>query len=188
LKSLRELVSAKNIKKELIEIKKIVDKTTQCTRSLTFEISPPVLYELGLEPAMEWLTRQFRKQHGIACDFKDDGAPKPMTDEVRVLLFQSVRELLTNVSKHARANSVIVSTIRDGNLIRIEVEDDGVGFNPQELSLKIKMNQGFGLFNLKERLRHLHGQLKVESKKEQGTSVVLVAPLKHVQRTTHKKR
>jgi signal transduction histidine kinase len=188
IRSLQESDPAKNVKKELAEIKDIVAQTNQRTRSLTFEISPPVLYELGLEPAIEWLVGQFQRQHGITCSFKDDGASKHLTDEARILLFQAVRELLINVSKHAHAQTVRVSTARDGNVICISVEDDGIGFNPESLGKKIARNEGFGLFNIKERLRHLGGELKVSASKGQGTSIMLIAPIKRKPRKTNGKR
>ena len=188
IRSLQESGPAKNVKSKLAEIKEIVAQTNQRTRSLTLEISPPILYELGLEPAVEWLAGQFQIQHGITCSFKNDGSSKPLTDEARILLFQAVRELLTNVSKHARAETVKVSTVKDGNAMRISVEDDGMGFNRDSLGLKIKHNEGFGIFNIKERLHYLGGKLEVNSEKGKGTSVVLIAPLKPTQRKTNRKR
>ena len=184
LESLQESSSTQNVRGELNEIKEILDQTAQRIRSLTFEISPPILYELGLTPAVEWLLEQFGEQYNITCKFKDDGLHKPMTDDARILLFQSVRELLNNISKHANARRVTVSSLRDGNLLRIAVEDDGVGFDPKLLDHKVSKNEGFGLFNLKERLRHVRGQLKVKSEKGKGTSVVLIAPLRHTRRST----
>jgi len=188
IRSLQESNPAKNVRRELAEIKDIVAQTNQRTRSLTFEISPPVLYELGLEPAIEWLAGQFQKQHGITCSFKDDGVSKRLTDEARILLFQAVRELLTNISKHARAQKAQVSTARVGNAIRISVDDDGIGFNPDSLDLKITHNEGFGLFNIKERLRRLGGKLEVSSNKGHGTSIVLIAPLKRKPGKKNRKR
>jgi signal transduction histidine kinase len=145
------------------------------------------LYDLGFEPAVKWLAGQFSEQHGIACEFEDDGKPKPISEDAKIILFQSVRELLANVYKHARAQSVSVSTLRDGNVVRIAVEDDGVGFDPRVLSRKIKRNEGFGLFNLRERLSHLQGDLKIDSKIGEGTSVTLMAPLKRARKTAVKK-
>ncbi|KPK71144.1 hypothetical protein AMJ87_07605 [candidate division WOR_3 bacterium SM23_60] len=188
IRSLQESGPVKSIKKELAEIKEIIAQTNQRTRSLTFEISPPILYELGLEPAVEWLAGQFQTQHGIKCHFKNDDSSKPLNDEARIFLFQSVREILTNVSKHARAQTVKVSTSRHGNAVRISVEDDGIGFNPDCLGLKMTHNEGFGLFNIKERLRHLGGKLQVNSEKGKGTSVVLIVPLKRTPGKTKRKR
>ena len=78
--------------------------------------------------------------------------------------------------------------VRKGNAIRIEVKDDGVGFNPKILNQKITKNEGFGLFNLKERLRHLRGKLEVSSKVGQGTSVAIMAPLKSSRRDVNRKK
>ena len=188
IRSLQKSGPVKNVSRELAEIKEIVAQTNQRTRSLTFEISPPVLYELGLEPAVEWLAGQFQTQHSITCSFKNDGSSKPLKDEARILLFQAVRELLTNISKHARAQTVKVSISKHGNAIRISVEDDGVGFNPENLGQKITHNEGFGLFNIKERLRYLGGKVEVNSEKGKGTSVVLNAPLKRTPGKAKRKR
>ena len=186
--SLQQNSSVQSVKEELAEIKDIVAQTNQRTRSLTFEISPPVLYELGLEPALEWLANEFQKQHGIKCSFGDDGSSKPLSDETRIMLFQAVRELLTNVSKHAKAQTTKVTVARRGITIRVIVEDDGTGFNPGKMHPKMMKNEGFGLFNIKERLRHLGGKLEVESDRGHGTVVVLIAPLKRTLRKTRRKK
>jgi signal transduction histidine kinase len=188
LDALDKVKSAVTVRKGHKEIKLIIDQAAQLARTLTFEISPPILYEFGLEAAIEWLVRQFSKQHRIPCVFKDDGESKPLSDDTRILLFQSVRELLANVSKHARANNVKVSAMKDDNVISIKVKDDGVGFDTRVLNEKIVHNEGFGLFNVMERLRHMKGQLEIKSTKGHGTSVVIVAPLKRVKRRTNKER
>jgi len=188
IRGLQESGTAKSIRKELAQIKEIVAQTNQRTRTLTFEISPPVLYELGLEPAIEWLVGQFQTQHSITCSFKNDDSSKPLKDEARIFLFQAVRELLNNVSKHARAQAVRVSAFKDDNTICISVEDDGVGFDPASLDHKIIHNEGFGLFNIRERLRYIGGKLEVNSESGKGTSVVLIAPLKSRSTRTSRKR
>jgi len=188
LRSVQETKPGKNTRKELSEIKKIIDKTAERTRTLAFEISPPILYELGFVPALEWLVRKFGEQYKIKYKCKDDGVPTPLTDDASVFLFQSARELLSNVAKHAQAQSVKVSTVRAGTSIRITVEDDGRGFNPRILEKKAKKNEGFGLFNVRERLRHLRGQMEVQSTKGKGTTVILTAPLKRTARKKARKR
>lgn len=187
LRLVQESKSRKNTRKEIGAVKAIIDKTAERTRQLAFEISPPILYELGLEPALEWLVRRFGEEYKIKHIFKDDGLQKPLTDDASVFLFQSVRELLSNVAKHAHAKSVKVSAIRDGESIRIAVEDDGIGFSPKSIERKIRQNEGFGLFNIRERLRHLHGQMEVQSKRGQGTTMTLIAPLKRAARKKARK-
>ena len=68
-------------------------------------MSPPILYDLGLEAAVEWLAEQLEEQNAITCEFENDGLPKQISDEIRVVLFTAVRELLVNVVKHANAET-----------------------------------------------------------------------------------
>lgn len=147
------------------------------TQSLTFKISPPVLYDLGLEAALEWLTDRFSHQHGVLVYFESDRQPKPLAEDLKVLLFQAVQELLVNVVKHAEAHSLKVSMWRQGDYLRIGVEDDGVGFNPSVTGCRHGKDGGFGLFSIRERLRPLGGRLQVKSEPEGGTEVILSVPL-----------
>ncbi len=160
------------------EIIKLVEQIIKDTRSLTFELSPPVLHELGFEAALEWLTKQAREQHPITIEFIDDGLPKPLGKDMRVVLFQAVRELLINVTKHAHAQMVKVSARRTGDTIQIQVEDDGTGFDPFEVASRRGKEGGFGLFNISERLGYLDGSMEINSMPGSGTRVILTAPLK----------
>jgi len=178
LGSLREIAMQAGWSKRLDEVRDLLEQTIQYTRSLTFELSPPVLYELGLEAAIEWLLENTCKQHGISYELDSDDKPKPLDEDVQALLFQAVRELLVNVAKHARARKV-KSSIRKKNCnIQITIEDDGIGLDPAQLDLSPQSISGFGLFNIRERLDHLGGQFKLDSRAGQGTRIILTAPLK----------
>jgi signal transduction histidine kinase len=163
----------------LIEIKELIDQMIKETRSLTFELSLPVLYELGLEPAIEWLAERNQELYGIPTGFYDDGRPKPLEDSVRVFLFQSARELLFNIAKHSRAQNSNVSIHRNGGNIEIEIDDDGVGFEMSGPNLEKSRNKGFGLFSIRERLSHIGGRLDLKTEPGRGTKAVLIAPLQH---------
>lgn len=169
----------------LQEVRALVDQTIQDTRSLTFDLSPPILYELGLEAAVEWLAEQMQEQHGLQIDVEDDGQLKPLDDDARVLLFRAVRELLVNVVKHARAPHTEVAIRRDGDNIRIRIEDDGIGFDP--LTNDTHMRAGYGLFSIEERLHLLGGSFHLESAIDHGTRVVLAAPLKYPEQSSDEK-
>ena len=181
---LRKSASSTDLAEPLEEIHQYIEDIIRNTRSLTFELSSPILYQLGLEAAMEWLTEQAWERDGIPSKFREDGQPKPLDDDMRVLLFQAVRELLVNVAKHAQAQSVEVAMQRDGNNVQIIVEDDGVGFDAFPIGSHWSEIKGFGLFSIRERLDHLGGQLKIVSKPGHGTRVTLVAPLKREEKTT----
>jgi signal transduction histidine kinase len=155
----------------------LLEQAIRDTHSLTFKISSPILYELGLEAALEWLTEQIQKDHGISARFGSDGQPKPLDDDVRVLLFQAVNELLVNVVKHARAQNVEVSIRREGGNLKVEVGDDGVGFQMPPGQARSRERCGFGLFSIRERLRPWGGLLEVQSEPGAGTHVTLTVPL-----------
>jgi PAS domain S-box-containing protein len=160
------------------EVRELIEQAIVDTRSLTFELSPPVLYELGLAAGLEWLARKIQQDHGIQTRFHDDGQPKPLDEKFRVVLFQAVRELLVNVVKHARATHARVLLRREADALRIIIEDDGVGFDVSHLTAKPDAIRTFGLFNIRERVEYLGGRMKIRSEPGSGTRVTLMAPLK----------
>ena len=113
---------------------------------MTFEISPPILYELGFEPAVEWLIEQFRERHNIPIEYKSNDGGGMLDDDVSFFLFKSVRELLFNVIKHARADKIRVLVRREKNGIRISIEDDGVGFDFSKVQFSVERSQRFRPF------------------------------------------
>ena len=178
LGTLQESLHSEKSHKILEEIRLLIENAIQSVRSLTFEISPPILYELGLESALEWLTEKFQDDQGIKAEFEDDYSPKPLGDDIRVLLFQAVRELLVNVAKHSQAHKVKISIRRIGDYIQTEVEDDGVGFDVSKFGPQWEKPWGFGLFSIRERLMSLGGNLKIEAKQGSGARITLLNPVK----------
>ncbi len=179
---LQKSITAEEQAKSLSEVRGLIDQMIQDTRSLTFELSLPVLYELGFEAAVEWFARQVRAQHGLKVDVQKDMLPIPMDDEIKVLLFRSVRELMLNIVKHAQAHNARVTIRRESDDVSIAVEDDGVGIKDHRQDSKLRSNGGFGLFSIRERLRYLGGQLQVEPGKVRGTRITLVVPLQHAKK------
>ncbi len=160
------------------DVRQLLKQTIQDAKSLTFKISSPILYELGLEAAVEWLVEELQSQQGIPAYFEDDHQPKPLAEDVRVLLFQAVNELLVNVVKHSRARHVQVSLWREGEQVKVGVYDDGLGFNAAESGARTgKRNGGFGLFSIRERLKPFAGTLEVESTPGSGTQVIMTVPV-----------
>ena len=179
LESLRDSMDSKRLTDDLGEIAGLLSQIIESSRSLTFELCPPVLYELGFIPAMEWLVRQMRKVQGIAAEFVDDGQVKKPAHEVSVLLFQAVRELLVNVAKHSKAEKVRVSAEKVGDEIEIVVSDDGVGFDTSKITFCDEESGGLGLFSTREQLGYIGGRFEIESERGIGTTVTVAAPLNH---------
>jgi len=177
LAAIAQSARATRLSDSLGEVLALIDQAIENTRSLAKEISPPILYELGLEEALRWLAQQLAQHYGIKTEFEDDGRPKPISDDIRVVLFQAVRELLVNVARHARAQTARVSVARHRDMITVTVEDDGIGFEPDESGPRRDKQGGLGLFNIRERLRYLGGRLEIESRPGRGSTFTLVGPL-----------
>jgi PAS domain S-box-containing protein len=168
---------ARGSRKVMRQIHGYLDRTIHELRSMTFQISPPILYELGLVPALEWLCEQFGKEHGLICYSIDDHREKPINEDIRNMLFQAVQELFINIVKHAEATRVEIRVKKMRKQIIIEVEDNGRGFDTVHLKTDMDHASGFGLFNIQERIRFMKGHFHIRSEINRGTTVELRAPL-----------
>jgi signal transduction histidine kinase len=176
IEALRETVSDQPLGAALAGIVDSLEQTLGEARALTNRLSYPALDVLGLSKAVEkWLKDEVEAKHGLATDFEDDLEDKPLDDDVRAALFRSVRELLTNVVKHAHATLVTVSITRAGDRIVVVVEDNGVGFDPEEVMAR---SQGFGILSVRQALERLDGSLDIESHPRAGSRIILLGPLK----------
>jgi PAS domain S-box-containing protein len=178
LDTLRNSLPSEASAAEIEKISSSVEKVIQETRTLTFELSNPILYELGFEAAVaEWLNEQVQIKHGIATEFFDDGQPKPIGDDVKVMLFRNVRELLTNCIKHAKAEIISINIHRINGSIQVTIEDNGVGFDPAQFRTTGK-KPTFGLFSIRENMENTGGRFEIESKPGAGCKAIMTAPLK----------
>jgi len=138
--------------------------------------------ELGLSAAIaEWLEVQIEKRHGLQIDFfdgLDENRKKNLEESMRAILFRNVRELLTNVVKHARAKKVSVHLNNDATQLKITIVDDGVGFDPDAANQMGNRADHFGLFSIQERMADLGGKLDIRSAPGKGCTAMLEVPLK----------
>jgi len=180
LDQLRKSSASDELTKALGEVCNYLGRIIDDTRTLTFDLSYPILYELGFEAAVsEWLADEIRQKHGIETEFENDGLLKPLDEDIRILLFRDVRELLVNIVKHAQAHKVKVSVRRVDGHIHVSVEDDGVGFDPVEMTSTAAQKAKFGLFSIRERLEQLGGLIEIDSEMGRGTKITMTAPLKN---------
>ena len=177
LDALRESGSSSDFMVPLDEVTQIIKSTIQDVRSVMVDLSPPVLHELGFEAALEWLAEQFHEQNKIPCGYENDHHPKQLDEDVRILLFQSVRELLINIIKHAQASKAKITVLRKVDLIHVVVEDNGVGFKTSHYGSPMVVASGFGFFSIRERLSSIGGNMQIKSWKGKRSRVTLAAPL-----------
>ena len=152
------------------------DQAIKQTRLLMFEFYPWILDESGLETTLRSLAHRVQEAHGIQVDCSGDGMTDALGKDLRDLLFRTVRELVINVVKHAKARHVTISVTSANNQIRIDVVDDGTGFNIADITGKGIENSGFGLASIRERIGELGGRLDFSSSPGQGTTVSVVIP------------
>lgn len=158
------------------EIDETLSNATQRARSLTAQLSPPILDALGLVPALAWLADKMLATYGVTVIFHDDGKDKQLSSEQAIILFRAVRELLINVVKHAGCLQARVNSRLDqsGRLV-LEVADRGKGMN---IDTTITDCCGFGLTSLRDRISYLKGELLIDSKPGAGTRIRIQLPLR----------
>jgi len=154
---------------EVRELGELLAETRRRISSLSFELSPPLLHDVGLVAAAEWLAE--RKQRNFGLVVRVARTEEPVLDEAaRVTLFRALRELLVNVAKHAKVGEADVRIWRDGEVARVSVEDLGLGFDPEA------RHEGFGLLALRDRVGQMGGSVEIESAAGGGTRVVVSVP------------
>jgi PAS domain S-box-containing protein len=157
----------------------LLGEAIDSARTVSRELSPAVLYDGGLSAALYWLVPHKRDKYNLEMHVATDPEADPEAEEVAILLFQAVRELLFNVVKHAGTNEAWVRmSAADGDRVCIEVEDQGNGMDPDRMASEAD-NERFGLFGMRERLAHWDGELKLDSSPGHGTRVTLTVP-RHV--------
>jgi PAS domain S-box-containing protein len=162
----------------LEEIHRLVGEAVNETRSLTWELSPPVLYQLGLSAAIEWLCEETEKRNELTVRFTQEGEPMELSDERRFLVFSAVRELLLNVIKHAEARTVSIRLRWTETTVEVQVKDDGKGFDVAGVEMFRDAHRSFGLFNIQERVADLDGRVGITSSPGAGSAVSLMLPFK----------
>ena len=177
LGSLQDSLQAGAVRRTIKEIRDLIEQAIDGTRSLTFELSPPILYELGLEAALEWLAENIYKRNGLPVTIRNSGKLEHVDDHIGFVIFQVVRELLINVVKHAQADRAFLTIASNGREIKINVEDKGKGFDTEKIRLHSTTIHGFGLFSARERIEYIGGKFTIESGRGDGTKAAITLPL-----------
>ncbi len=160
------------------EVHDSVEQIIQDTHTLTFEVSPPLLYELGLEAAVEWFAEETEKQHLIKMHIVSDIPDTLDIETLNVFAFRALRELILNVVKHANAQNIKITIRHLADQLHLQVIDDGAGFETASLWPHGSSDCGFGLFSIQERAESLGGHFSIQSTPGMGTHAELILPTK----------
>jgi PAS domain S-box-containing protein len=156
------------VKSELNSVISMVDALIDTVKKITSELRPGILDHLGLFPAIEWLIRQLQKRSKICCEFKPGDLDVTFDKNETNIIFRIVQEILTNVVRHSKANKVSVSLNKQDGLFMVKVVDNGIGFDLNEKSNE----DSFGLMGMRERALSIGGEIKIESIRGIGTTVI----------------
>ena len=172
LRTLSEKNLPDDISVMISDLIKNTEKLIASNRNLVFELSPPVLREVGLNPALEALAKNMLEPRGIEYEFIFNGSADEIQidDDICVLLYRMTRELLFNVIKHAHATKVNIIVNRGVNKSMVAVEDNGCGFDADKVTF------GLGLFSIRERLLTVGGEMKIVSAPASGTMIIMTCP------------
>ncbi|MCK4406712.1 MAG: response regulator [Bacteroidales bacterium] len=176
LSSLSNIKLPPKVERIIGESSELIHAAITESRSLTYDLSPPILYELGLIPAIKWRLEQIEENFGIVTNFKSSENRLDINNDTRILLYRIICELLINIIKHANADLIGVKISKDQKYFYFSVIDNGQGFNYQPKT-KLAKQGGFGLFSINERLDSIQGQLVIESEKEKGTKAMVIIPI-----------
>jgi signal transduction histidine kinase len=158
--------------KALDELRLQTSEITDDIHALSHRLHSSMLDHLGVVPALQRLVKECSERFTIPIAFAPHGSVNGIPSEVALCLFRVAEESLTNVAKHSRTTTARVDLAADGDGIRLTVADQGVGFDPKVLESK----PGLGFVSIRERLRLVHGSLRVRSVPSHGTTVEVWVP------------
>jgi two-component system CheB/CheR fusion protein len=159
------------------EITALIESADERVRSLVFQLSPPVLHELGLRAGLAWLCDEMQRVYGLKVELEDQGCPTVSDPVVRTIVFRAVRELLINVVRHAEVSESRILCVEADRGLRITVSDGGGGFDVASILANATGSGHFGLVSVRERLEFIGGRLDIRSVPHGGTEATLSLPI-----------
>jgi PAS domain S-box-containing protein len=171
------LERGKDIQQTTSQIRELIDDAIETSRSLSAELSPPILLHGDFVSALEWLARWMNDKHGIEVSLTARAKIAHLKEDAILLLFQSARELLFNVVKHAGVKNAHIEVNQLDGHISMTVEDKGVGFDQNMLAHRGGQSSGTGLFGISERLSYIGGRIEIDSAPGRGSRFRLMVPV-----------
>lgn len=165
-----------HVEDNIKELEADINEIIKISRSLSLDLSPPVLHQRGLIAALGWLAKDIQSRHGLSVALNADKQAEPETVALASVLFRTVNELLFNVAKHSGARSAQVDAAMNDNQIVIIVSDSGKGFDAVDFKARQDAGEAFGLFSIKERISSLGGSFSIESSPGAGCRATIAIP------------
>lgn len=159
---------------KLTDMVNLIDDTVKDIRRISSDLRPGILDDLGLLAALEWQCNEFEKRTGITCVLKSENAINLLEKHIAIGIFRIFQEALTNITRHAHASAVHANIVQKDKCLYVIIQDDGVGFNVNEVKLK----KTLGLTGMRERAHMFNGSIDIKSTIGNGTTLTLVVPIR----------
>jgi signal transduction histidine kinase len=176
---LLEIDSVSEIQGRLAGMNELAQRTLDSVHKLIFDLRPTMLDHLGLVPALRWFAESRLKSKRVRVTVEETSARRRLPAEMETALFRVVQEAITNIARHAAARNVCVLFHYSEKETTVTVEDDGIGFEPDSLSISPDQGRGLGLLGMEERLELLGGELQIDSTPGYGTQIHIRVPLEN---------
>ena len=170
---------APNGEERLIRARKLAEEAVRTVKDISLLLRPPLLDDLGLEPALAWLTDQFTQRTAIQCRLYTEGLQEHLPDDIKTCVFRVIQEALNNCEKHASPTCVQIALEQKEDFLNICVEDDGAGFALNTNNTPAR-HAGLGILGMRERAVLLGGTLAIRSSPGKGTKLLLTLPIAKV--------
>jgi two-component system sensor histidine kinase NreB len=174
LRVVNQLPLEDTLKQHLDEVVQLTARTLEEVKSLSAELRPSTLDDLGLVPAIRSYIKRFEQTFGIETELVVTGNLRRYAGVVETALYRIVQEAMTNAAKYADTDTLSVTLTDESDLLELKIKDEGVGFDPEHVRVK---GTGLGLFGMRERANLLGGQMQIDSAPGQGTTVTVTIPL-----------
>jgi two-component system, NarL family, sensor histidine kinase UhpB len=176
---LEESITSPPARERITETRQLAHQTLRAIRSLSIDLRPSALDDLGLLPALRWYIKEYQQKFSIEVDFQATGIKERLSAEMETVLYRIVQEALTNVARHSHAQKVSVLLKEEDNAINTTISDNGRGFDYAQLKKKPSHGQerGWGLVGMIERAQLLGGTLTIDSKADHGTVIHAHIPI-----------
>ncbi|MNH86853.1 Signal transduction histidine-protein kinase/phosphatase DegS [compost metagenome] len=166
----------KMVQDEIVDLKGQVRASLEEMRKVIFNLRPMALDDLGLIPTLRKYVHDYEEKSKIRATFETRGKEQRLSSAMEAAIFRLVQEALTNAAKHAYPTFVGVEITYQAQMIKIVVQDNGLGFRVESLEQKTKEHSHFGLIGMRERVELLEGRMEIESAENQGTKIIIHIP------------
>jgi signal transduction histidine kinase len=165
------------IRRQLIDARSLADEVDERISELALDLRPSLLDDLGLLPTLQWYLNRYSQRSGIEVSMEFKGLEMRLSDEIETTLYRVIQEALTNIARHAQANKVLLSLERSAATVTARIQDDGRGFDLEDVRGSSGSPSGLGLVGIKDRVSTLGGHVEIHSSSGQGTRIQIEIPL-----------